>query len=488
MTSQRLSRKNAFCITWIIENFDYSWDLLGIIESPEFVVYTMEKTKWRLHVLPQPHIGVVYCGLYRVKESEGPPNIELEFQFELIAVDGSTQTLPVQKRSFKKGDLRYGQMTRIIFSTSFPDGKLTVRCTMRKSNGCMETTACLARTIMGVKRRSFDWKFFYYNLIKTGKLTYQIKPASEDEIDITLHLSLRREESCDKMNIALVPDFKTPMPVTFKYAIFDASEKSLKCKEGKYIFDVVKVRVFQLLSIEKEQLEKISSTNDHLTLQCECAYPTKIIYQQIENIGQSQYSHRAQEHLHPSVTENALSEPLNTLKDHLSSLHRESFLSDVKLKTNTSTHPAHKNILGARSPVFKAMFLTEMKEKSGQCVEIPDLDEETVRLMLQFMYTADLPDLRWNTACRLYQAADKYEILSEEDLLFLPVVQPECQQRLRAVGPLRHAPGRRPKAGRAGIYYETRRRSLQFQGVEEVHKNKLIIGCRYYGVKVPEMS
>ncbi|GIY26320.1 hypothetical protein CEXT_117452 [Caerostris extrusa] len=197
------------------------------------------------------------------------------------------------------------------------------------------------------------------------------------------------------MSITLVPDFKTPMRVTFKYALFDASGKSLKCGEEKYcFFNVDNEWAFQLLSLEKEQSKKISSLpNDHLTLQCECAYATKITHHQIENIGQPQDSHRAQEHPHPSVTEKALTEPLNTLKDHLSSLHRESFLSDVILKTNTSTHPAHKNILSARSPVFKAMFLTEMKEKSGQCVEIPDLDEETVRLMLQFMYTADLPDL-----------------------------------------------------------------------------------------------
>ncbi|GIY22127.1 TD and POZ domain-containing protein 1 [Caerostris extrusa] len=32
--------------------------------------------------------------------------------------------------------------------------------------------------------------------------------------------------------------------------------------------------------------------------------------------------------------------------------------------------------------------------------------------MLQFMYTADHRDLRWNSACQLYEAADKYEILS----------------------------------------------------------------------------
>ncbi|GIY89812.1 TD and POZ domain-containing protein 1-like [Caerostris extrusa] len=411
MASQRLSQKNAFCITWIVKNYNYWWYLSpGRIESPEFIVDTMEKTKWRLIVYPLPYCGTIDCFLSRVEECEGPPNIEVEFQLELLAMDGSPLTSRVLKHSFTKGDSSYLFESDIRNSSYLLHGKLAVRCTMRKSNGYMETRTFLARTIMGVKRRSFNWKFSYYNLLKAEKLTYRIEPASEDEIDITLHLSICREESCVNMSITLVPDFKKPIDFTFKYALFDAAGKSLKDGESLGMDNEL---IFQLLSLEKEQSEKISSSpRDHLTLQCECADTTKVIYQHIENIGQPQDSHRAQEHPHPSVTENALTEAVHTLKKHFSSLHSESFLSDVKLKTNASTHPAHKAVLSARSPVFKAMFLTEMKEKSGQCVEIPDLDDETVRLMLQFMYTADLPDLRWNTACRLYQAADKYEILS----------------------------------------------------------------------------
>ncbi|GFT56853.1 hypothetical protein TNCV_2522521 [Trichonephila clavipes] len=32
--------------------------------------------------------------------------------------------------------------------------------------------------------------------------------------------------------------------------------------------------------------------------------------------------------------------------------------------------------------------------------------------MLLYIYTATVPDLQWDTACDLYTAADKYEILS----------------------------------------------------------------------------
>ncbi|GIY40671.1 speckle-type POZ protein B [Caerostris darwini] len=353
MASQRLSQKNAFCITWILENFDYCLSRqLQDIESPDFIVDTMEKTRWRLSVFPWPHLGRVDCWLHRVKESEGPSNIEVEFQFEVLAVDGSTLTSHVGKSSFQKGvrSSRFNfQICKQIFTSNkssyLPDGKLTVRCTMRKSNGYMETTTCLARTIMGVKRRSFDWEFSYCNLLKAEKLTYRIEPASEDEIDIALHLSVCREESCDNMNIALDAECKTPIDFRFKYALFDASGNCLKCAEKDLHFRVFNQDgKFQLLSLEKEQFEKIrSSPNDHFTLQCDCGYTTKITHHQIENIGQSQDSRRAQEHPHPSLTEITLSKPLNTLKDHLSSLHIiKGFQSSItKLTWNVSSISAH---------------------------------------------------------------------------------------------------------------------------------------------------
>ncbi|GFY51904.1 hypothetical protein TNIN_51351 [Trichonephila inaurata madagascariensis] len=58
------------------------------------------------------------------------------------------------------------------------------------------------------------------------------------------------------------------------------------------------------------------------------------------------------------------------------------------------------------------MFHNDMKEKHSECVDIEDLDDDTVKRMLLYMYTGTLPDLQWDSACNLYTAADKYEILS----------------------------------------------------------------------------
>ncbi|GFR23874.1 tdpoz1 [Trichonephila clavata] len=63
-------------------------------------------------------------------------------------------------------------------------------------------------------------------------------------------------------------------------------------------------------------------------------------------------------------------------------------------------------------PVFKAMFINDMRERNSECVNIEDLDDDTVQTMLLYIYTATVPDLQWGSACNLYTAADKYEILT----------------------------------------------------------------------------
>ncbi|GFY38100.1 TD and POZ domain-containing protein 5 [Trichonephila inaurata madagascariensis] len=103
---------------------------------------------------------------------------------------------------------------------------------------------------------------------------------------------------------------------------------------------------------------------------------------------------------------------LVSLREDLESLCSREVLSDMKLRTNTNTIPVHTTILGARSSVFRAMFSNDMKEKTQGCVDVTDLDDETVRRMLLYMYTNKLENLHWESASQLYAASDKYNIAS----------------------------------------------------------------------------
>jgi len=71
--------------------------------------------------------------------------------------------------------------------------------------------------------------------------------------------------------------------------------------------------------------------------------------------------------------------------------------------------PAHKAVLGARSPVFNAMFAHNMAEAQTKEVNIIDLNLPTVRDMLRYMYVGKIEDLNMKSP-NLLEAADKYQL------------------------------------------------------------------------------
>ena len=66
----------------------------------------------------------------------------------------------------------------------------------------------------------------------------------------------------------------------------------------------------------------------------------------------------------------------------------------------------HKFILAARSPVFKRMFETDMKECSSV---LEDITAEAVDELLTYLYTGTAPNLEELTE-ELFEAANEYEL------------------------------------------------------------------------------
>ena len=89
-------------------------------------------------------------------------------------------------------------------------------------------------------------------------------------------------------------------------------------------------------------------------------------------------------------------------------LFESSAHSDVVLKCESRTFTCHKAILTSRSPVFEAMFSHNLRESQHNEVEIQDLQADTVRIMLQYIYSGSLEP---NTNSKeLLCAADKYQL------------------------------------------------------------------------------
>jgi len=72
---------------------------------------------------------------------------------------------------------------------------------------------------------------------------------------------------------------------------------------------------------------------------------------------------------------------------------------------------AHRNIMSARSPAFKAMLESEMKEKKSGRVEVKDFGKSVVKAMVQFIYTAEI-DEEIEDIVELMKIGNKYLIKS----------------------------------------------------------------------------
>uniref|UniRef100_A0A8C8UH57 Speckle-type POZ protein-like n=1 Tax=Peromyscus maniculatus bairdii TaxID=230844 RepID=A0A8C8UH57_PERMB len=113
--------------------------------------------------------------------------------------------------------------------------------------------------------------------------------------------------------------------------------------------------------------------------------------------------------------------PRCTLADELGELWENSRFTDCCLVVSGQEFQAHKAILAARSPVFRAMFQHDMEESRKNRIEIPDLEPQVFKAMMGFIYTGTAPDLD-SMADALLAAADKYGLerlkVMCEDALF----------------------------------------------------------------------
>ena len=67
------------------------------------------------------------------------------------------------------------------------------------------------------------------------------------------------------------------------------------------------------------------------------------------------------------------------------------------------------NQIFSRSPVFRAMFQSEMVEKQSGVVSIDDAGVEEVTEMVHYMYTAKI-DRNFNKIKELLVLANKYQV------------------------------------------------------------------------------
>ncbi|GIY94679.1 TD and POZ domain-containing protein 1 [Caerostris extrusa] len=363
--------------------------------------------------------------LKRNLKCAGPDNITLNVDMALLLMDGSVlhQELSEKSITFQKCQyhaintcLLREEILDVIRNKLLPEDSLKVQCRIWRADGeTMEEETFFARTVVEIERKSFIWDIHYFSPDRNPSFILCF-PSN-----IVMKLNLLFEENCklddDKIRVRITSSDQNLKSFTFQCELLEASGNELVCGRQEFWPDDLQEGGMYTLPYARQELmgNKKYLPNGALSLKCDCVIAMGIGYNKIESVSSGfspliRHPYSVNESK-PDTEENEL-DTSSDLKDDLKTLYSESALSDMKILTSTETFLAHTQILAARSPVFRAMFSTDMKERTKECVDIPDLDSNTMRQFLLYMYTDTLEDLQCESAQALYAEADKYAVLS----------------------------------------------------------------------------
>ncbi|GFQ83387.1 speckle-type POZ protein-like B [Trichonephila clavata] len=410
---------------WNIENYSYFWDkYAGIINSPTFQVNSLKKFSWNIVLYPRKYRGIRFF----FYELNGVPVGEslgflVKYEFATLAEDGSV--LKTQKNTMyvnNKGDTMGGSsrehMTIIETETAVSQDTLRLCCRVKRMDGeNVKPVTYFARTVLDVKKRNVLWDIKRFSSLGPGqKVIYAIRPNVGENA-----MTLSMQVNTDGEIMVFINTYDTKMKcLKFQLFLTDTNGSKVDCgKYTKWPSDFKISAICKLPYIKKYliQNQHYYLKNDVLSLHYKCSWLnepslTETIERIDFGISSAFIGDEVSAKSYSPPSEVRRSDKMLDLQEDLKCLYDEGIFSDLKLSTSSQIFNVHKNILYARSPVFRAMLTTDMKEKIQECVDVSDLEDETVRRMLLYLYTNALEDLEWESALKLYAAADKYRIVS----------------------------------------------------------------------------
>ncbi|GBN93586.1 Speckle-type POZ protein [Araneus ventricosus] len=417
MTTKTGDETSGCTFQWKIKNISHCWlKTSEMIDSPRFIADALEGTKWFLRLYPSHTTALNHVGLFLLREEDcvGPNTTEVNFQLSFLDKDGSI--LKERTKSnwcFTKPDIsgfcEFEEREKVFVTqreTFLPEDTLTIQCTIWNTEvKPVKPQQLYARTVFKVKRRNFMCRLDKFSTRKSG-----VKNKFKDsliEFDLVLNEGLDFEK---KLALNIDSFDESIKYFSFKVSTVNSEGKKENFGTHEYFANDLKTGVLCTLLFTKKLIENKSRylPNDVLSLDCEYAYSNGIVSYEHSGCGIMLPK------LRNEVVEsgNEKSRIISVMANDLKSMYNDRIFSDMELRTSTQTFSAHKNILSARSPVFRKMFSNDMKEKNSGHVDITDLEEDTVHRMLLYIYTDTLDDMQFDNACKLYVAADKYEMLT----------------------------------------------------------------------------
>ncbi|GBL86637.1 Speckle-type POZ protein [Araneus ventricosus] len=418
------SGRKEYTFFWFIENYSYCWHEIGEkLVSPPFTADGLEGTAWNLQLYPrgvsEAFNGVISLYLERSASDEGPENTSLKYELSFLKADGSPRFSIEFNHVFQRGVrrewytcLKIDQMLLGKRGNFLPEDILTVRCKIWKGEGNIHKVAPIcARTRIGIEKISFLHVVENFSSLEPNqKHTIKIQSHSKNECFALSSLYITHDLLLGGETVVEITPSDSNHILAKQKMFLLGSGNVIACGNIDNRFDVVRKDIRKQPLMRQVILNKKSEylLDGKLSLLCECVFSTGVEFEKIEgtehNICTADiklwkvYKTAEKMSAHPSISED------------MKALYVNQSLTDVELITKTKSFPAHKIVLCARSPVFKAMLTNEMKEKNTTCIQVDDLGDDVVQQLLLFLYSDTVENLEWEIATQLYYAADKYQV------------------------------------------------------------------------------
>ncbi|CAN6318398.1 unnamed protein product [Urochloa humidicola] len=204
------------------------------------------------------------------------------------------------------------------------------------------------------------------------------------------------------ISLILSESVSAPVKARAKFTLLDPADKPVKCFTRtvglqEYLCPGHGFRHAKFIG--REWLEKSEYLlDDCIKISCEVIISTKL---------------RKEDRSTPATS---VVVPSSDLNQHLGSLFMTKDGADVTFQVAGETFKAHRLILAARSPVFKAELSGRMKESTAtaDCIQIDDMLPQVFQTLLHFVYTDQMPEMEAEEeammAQHLLEAADRYDM------------------------------------------------------------------------------
>ncbi|GIZ03961.1 speckle-type POZ protein [Caerostris extrusa] len=278
------SQVNDFTVTWRIENYHLRFHRPDYyLDSVEYLMDTMEQTKWKLRLDPCHSKDKASLCFRRSREDDGPDALSLDYEFSFIQSDGKEEK----------------SLSPVV---------LTVRCRIWKSDGsATETGRGFIRTRLKEDNTAFlaFVEKFSTAVTSRSRAVLKIRSASLAKPSMSLNLSLKEGVGCqDSILLGIVPS----EPGAFFYCkcqLFVVEATGLKTECGVYEkfpidFETIIGWKIQLPLTKAHLMQRRTAflPGDVLTFQCEFTFSTGIEFERVEKteFGKSVVTERGRSH------------------------------------------------------------------------------------------------------------------------------------------------------------------------------------------------